>query len=209
MNNELETARFYLRPITEADTQHLFELDSDPEVMRYINGGHPMPYEAVVMQLMPRVLECVRSQAPLGFWSATCKTTQAFAGWFHFYPAKEHPMLQELQQLQPQDVVLGYRLHQRFWGQGMATEGAQALVAKGFEEWQVQRVIAWALTVNRGSTRVMEKVGLRSLQGFWFTEAQLSKVKPEERRAVMYVLDRATYFAQQTLGDRVPALSDQ
>ena len=42
MREPLLTERLILRDITEADADLLFELDSDPEVMRYI-GKRPAP----------------------------------------------------------------------------------------------------------------------------------------------------------------------
>ena len=43
----LETERLLLRRFTEADIPNLVELDGDPEVMRFINGGRPTPREEV------------------------------------------------------------------------------------------------------------------------------------------------------------------
>jgi hypothetical protein len=56
---------------------------------------------------------------------------------------------------------LGYRLRRRAWGQGYATEGAQALVRLAFTDLGVREVVATAMAVNTGSRRVMEKAGLR------------------------------------------------
>ena len=39
----LETERVLLRRFTAADADHLVELDSDPAVMRFLNGGTPTP----------------------------------------------------------------------------------------------------------------------------------------------------------------------
>jgi RimJ/RimL family protein N-acetyltransferase len=41
----LETDRLILRRLTDADAENLFELDGDPAVMRFINGGRPTPRE--------------------------------------------------------------------------------------------------------------------------------------------------------------------
>src|SRR5437773_389107 len=43
----LETERLRLRPFTPDDVENLVELDSDPQVMRYINGGRPTPREEI------------------------------------------------------------------------------------------------------------------------------------------------------------------
>jgi RimJ/RimL family protein N-acetyltransferase len=40
----LETPRLALRQFTEDDVDNLFDLNSDPEVMRYLTGGRPTPW---------------------------------------------------------------------------------------------------------------------------------------------------------------------
>jgi RimJ/RimL family protein N-acetyltransferase len=55
---------------------------------------------------------------------------------------------------------LGFRLRREAWGRGYASEGAKALVAKGFAEMDFERIIARTMAVNQASRRVMEKAGL-------------------------------------------------
>ena len=43
----LETERLVLRRFTEADADNLFDLDGDPEVMRFLTGGKPTPREVI------------------------------------------------------------------------------------------------------------------------------------------------------------------
>ena len=46
----LETDRLLLRRFTTADVEHLFELNSDPDVMRLINGGKPTPQALAIIE---------------------------------------------------------------------------------------------------------------------------------------------------------------
>jgi RimJ/RimL family protein N-acetyltransferase len=55
---------------------------------------------------------------------------------------------------------LGYRLLQRQWRKGLASEGARELVRYGFDDVRLDRIIAQTLSVNAGSRAVMERVGL-------------------------------------------------
>src|SRR5947209_11586627 len=73
----------------------------------------------------------------------------------------------------PNDVALGYRLRRAVWGQGYATEGARALIRKGFTELGVQRVFATTYQDNFASRRVMEKAGLRLVRTYRMTVAEL------------------------------------
>jgi RimJ/RimL family protein N-acetyltransferase len=58
-----------------------------------------------------------------------------------------------------EDVELGYAVAADRWGAGLATEMAQASVAVAFDDLGLDEVIAFALTTNTASRRVMEKVG--------------------------------------------------
>jgi diamine N-acetyltransferase len=61
---------------------------------------------------------------------------------------------------------LGFRLMRQAWGQGYATEGARALISKGFAELGVHRVFAQTSALNRASIRVMENAGLHIERGY-------------------------------------------
>src|SRR5579859_7816370 len=116
----LETERFYLRPLRLGDAQFLFELDSDPEVMRFISKGVPTPLEYIHSTILPRVLAYYRENPPQGFWAAHLLRNDECFGWFHLRPDR----------FSPAEMELGYRLKRAAWGKGLATEGARALVEK-------------------------------------------------------------------------------
>lgn len=153
----LETERLLLRQFNLYDVDLLVELDGDPRVMRYITGGAPTTRGEVEDELLPAFLGYYREFPGYGFWAAVEKTTQDFLGWFHYRPAPGDPLDQP---------ELGYRLRCAAWGKGYATEGCRALIAKGFAEFEVQRVVASTMAVNTASRRVMEKSGMRLVRAF-------------------------------------------
>jgi RimJ/RimL family protein N-acetyltransferase len=138
------TARLSLSLVRETDRENLVALERDAEVMRYLNGGRPTPDDGAdegAGFLMPRGREH-------DVWAAVEKGSGAFVGWFSLRIVREGV------------AELGFRLRREAWGRGYATEGARALVAKGFGEFGLARIVATTMAVNRGSRRVMEKVGL-------------------------------------------------
>ncbi|MEU6389686.1 GNAT family N-acetyltransferase [Streptomyces sp. NPDC046939] len=179
MHAFLETDRLALRPFTTADADHLLALDNDPEVMRFINGGRPTSREAILTRTLPRLLHDHPCLGTRGYWAAEEKATGTFLGWFEFRPLDEHS---------PAVVELGYRLNRASWGRGHATEGARALIDKGFTELGVERVTANTMAVNVRSRRVMEKAGLTFLRHF--TGDWPEKIAGSEQGEVEYVLDR-------------------
>lgn len=147
----LETERMVLRRFVASDLEYLVELDSDPEVMRFINGGLATQREVMQNKILPTFLSSYEPVPGLGIFATIEKPGGEFLGWFSFRAKDE---------AHPDEVELGYRLRRTIWGQGYATEGARALIRKGFTELGVQRVIATTYEYNLASRRVMEKAGL-------------------------------------------------
>jgi RimJ/RimL family protein N-acetyltransferase len=178
----LETERLLLRQFTDDDLENLLELDSDPKVMRFINGGRATPREEIENDVLPAFLGHYGRYAGLGFWAAEEKSTGRFVGWFHLRPAQEAP---------PDEVELGYRLRRSDWGKGYATEGSRALIDKAFAELGVERVVAFGMVVNVASTRVMEKAGLRFVR--IFHQPWPDYIEGEEEGDVEYALLRSEW----------------
>jgi len=165
----LETDRLVLRDLSPADAELLAELDRDPDVMRYLAGATPS------------------SDLPgrEGYFAAVRKRDGEVLGWFEFRP------------LGGGAVELGYRLRRAHWGNGYATEGARALIAKGFREQGVTRVVGYTMTVNAGSRRVMEKAGLAFVRTFF--EEWPDPVPDAEHGDVEYALSKDDWNRQHGL----------
>ena len=71
----LETERLLLRRFTPADVENLVELDSDPAVMRYLNGGVPTPRDIIERDILPRFLASYDEMGEFGRWAAIEKAT--------------------------------------------------------------------------------------------------------------------------------------
>jgi RimJ/RimL family protein N-acetyltransferase len=175
----LETPRLLLRRLTNEDLDDLVELDSDPAVMRYINGGRPTPRDEMRDEYLPWWLAYYERGDRYGFWAAIEKASGAFLGWFHLRPLPGDP---------DDEPELGYRLRASAWGHGYATEGSRALVAKAFSVLGARRVYATTMVVNVASWRVMEKAGLRHVR--IFHQAWPDRIEGEEQGDVEYAITR-------------------
>jgi RimJ/RimL family protein N-acetyltransferase len=179
MHAYLETERLILRRFTPDDLDALTDLDSDPAVMRYINGGRPTPRDEMRDDYLPWWMAYYDAGDRYGFWAAVEKVTGAFIGWFHLRP----------QQGDPEDEPeLGYRLIAAAWGRGYATEGSRALIRKAFEDLGARRVYATTMMANEASWRVMEKAGLRFIRVFH--QPWPDRIEGEELGDVEYALAR-------------------
>ena len=157
-----ETDRLLLRRLTEGDVDLLFELDSDPQVMRFVNGGVPTPREMIEKNILPKFLRSSGRGDGCGVWAVIGKSTGDFIGWLSLYRRDGG------------DVGLAYRLRRSAWGKGYATEGSRALIARAFTETPVPRVFATTYEDNVGSRRVMEKCGMTLVRRYRMTVEELA-----------------------------------
>jgi 3-dehydroquinate dehydratase/shikimate dehydrogenase len=82
-------------------------------------------------------------------------------------------------------VEIGWRLAYKYWGKGLATEGARAVLSYGFNKLQLPEIIAITVPANVRSRRVMEKIGMRHFPEFDFDHPQIPEGHPL-RRHVLY-----------------------
>jgi RimJ/RimL family protein N-acetyltransferase len=177
----VETDRLVLRRFTRDDLDSIVELDSDPAVKRYIDNGAPADRRDLAETLEWWLGWYERSER-YGFWAAVEKSTGRFVGWFHLRPGDGDA---------PDEPELGYRLRQEVWGQGYATEGSRALIAKAFSELGADRVSASTMAVHAASRRVMEKAGMHFVRTF--DAGWPVRIPGDEEGDVEYAIDRAQW----------------
>jgi len=198
-----ETERLLFRRFTPGDAPLLVVLDSDPEVMRFLTGGAPTPCDVIERDILPRFLGESERHPVFGFWAVLEKSSGVFVGWLSFRPAAESD---------PTTVELGYRIRRISWGRGVATEGANALIRRGFAELGVQRVVATTYEENRASHHVMEKLGLTLVRSYRLTTQELTVETTFEGEAaklfegldVDYALTKEDWMHQRTQLGAVP-----
>src|SRR5690606_9928824 len=105
----------------ERDLPLWFELDQDPEVMRYLNDGKPSKWEDLERHFLPRVLAMTDRAKGLGLWEVCDKETGDYLGWVLMRHYRFDSPLCE-----PDNLELGWRLKRQCWGRGIATEAARA-----------------------------------------------------------------------------------
>lgn len=155
---KLETPRLYLREFTLADVELLYNMHQDPAITRYT--GDPMPWDSLARA--EKVLtEAILPQYKngIGRWAVHIKETNEFIGWCG------------LKQLD-NEIDLGYRYIQKYWGNGYATEAAQAVLNFGIQQ-KIPTIIGRADVANIASVRILEKVGLKFQE--FYTEHDGSK----------------------------------
>jgi ribosomal-protein-alanine N-acetyltransferase len=160
MKTHLETDRLILRELMATDDVGMFELDSNPEVHRFV-GKKPVQHvdESRLM------IENVRKQYienGIGRWAVILKETNEFIGWSGIKlitePINNHQNFYEI----------GYRFIQKHWGKGYATEAGLAFIDLAFNEMKVPFLYAYADSGNSNSRHILEKLGMEYVNSFEF-----------------------------------------
>jgi RimJ/RimL family protein N-acetyltransferase len=155
----LRTERLLLVPLADRHVELEVELDSDPEVLRYLEGRARSRDE--VLASHARRMALTSRVDGLGFWMAFGSVGE-FVGLMMLPPAHGPD--------QPDDPTvcdLGYRLLRRHWGKGLASEASRALLRHAFDTIGQSRVIAQTMAVNTASRGVMEAVGMRYVRTYF------------------------------------------
>ena len=145
----LETERLILRHLCLEDLDALFGLYSDPEIRQYFPEG-TLSYSDTKAEL-----EWHMNGHPafpeLGLWATVLKETNEFIGRCGLLPWKIE---------ERQEVEVAYLLDKKFWGQGLATEAALAIVQYAFEQLNLSRLICLIDPDNAASINVAQRIGM-------------------------------------------------
>ncbi|MGM7702382.1 GNAT family N-acetyltransferase [Pseudalkalibacillus sp. Hm43] len=140
----LNTDRLILREITLEDTEDLHHYASNDDVTRLVaweRHTNLSESKQFIKTFLPKYV------VP---WGIEHKESGAFIGTVHFvwWDEANH------------SAEIGYVLSQDYWGQGLITEAANAVISFGFEKLDLVRIQARCFLENDGSERVMKKLGM-------------------------------------------------
>lgn len=145
----LETRRLRLRHLEPGDLNDLFALYCDPEVSRYI------PDAPTTLAETQEELAWFRNGHPrhpeLGLWATIEKGFNRFVGRCGLLPWTIDGRF---------EVEVAYTIARTHWGQGLATEAAQAVKSYGFDTLGLTRLVSLIDQDNAASIRVAEKIGM-------------------------------------------------
>jgi RimJ/RimL family protein N-acetyltransferase len=145
----LETQRLILRHQIINDLDDLWGLYCDPEITKYIPDAPRTREEA------KEELEWHRNGHPkfpeLGLWATIHKETGKFIGRCGLLPWTIDGQ---------EEVEVAYTIAREYWGHGLGTEAARAILNYGFEKLNLSRLICLIDAENVASRKVAEKIGM-------------------------------------------------
>ncbi len=155
----LHTLRLRLEPFAEVHLDGLHDMNSRPEVMRYISGK-PETREQTV-EAIARVRRCWAAWGT-SWWAFIHLGSGRVAGAGCIQHLRREAVLPaDLEPLRANPLEIGWRLHPDFWRQGLATEAAVRMAAFAFEDLAGEELLAVRDPDNVESSRVMDRLGMR------------------------------------------------
>jgi len=145
----LETKRLILRHLELGDLDNLFALYRDPEMRQYFPDG-TLTY-AETKEQIEWFLNGHPRHPELGLWATIEKETDQFIGRCGLLPWTIDGR---------SEVEVAYMIDKAYWGQGLGTEAAQAILDYGFKRLNLTRLICLIDDENAASIRVAEKIGM-------------------------------------------------
>lgn len=146
----LETERLLLRRLTLDDLDALYALYRDPEVRRYFPDG-TQTYQETKEEL-EWIIDVYYGKYGYGLWATIHKPTGAFIGRCGLLPWTIEGQF---------EIEVAYLIAKEYWGQGLGTEAAQAILRYGFDQVGAPRLICLIEEQNRASQVVATKIGMR------------------------------------------------
>ncbi|MBL7939274.1 MAG: GNAT family N-acetyltransferase [Flavobacteriales bacterium] len=159
-------SRIVLRELDDRDAAGIFQLNNDPEVLKYV---HDVPFADIgaarawisnIAEQLPYGIGRWAIEAKDGAWIGRCSLRTQKDG----------------------EVLMGYRLLREHWGMGYASEAVRLLLGIAFEELKLPYVASKVARQNAASIRVIEKNG----GVFWkedpcghFTDALVFRFEPK------------------------------
>ena len=146
----IQTPRLCIRDFQESDCAAVLKYASDPEVVRFLEWGPYAEEEQCLSDIRGAQLTTAATPRVNYGLAIVLNRDKSLIGTCGLNVID--PVFRE--------GCLGYVLNRRFWGQGYATEAAQALIRFGFETLKLHRLVAYCHPENSPSIRVLEKLGL-------------------------------------------------
>ncbi len=162
-----ETERLILREIVDADLDAMFDLDSDPEVHKYL-GNKPVKTK----EESQKYIDFIRQQyvkRGIGRWAVVLKETQEFIGWSGLKLNKGEEKMNGHNEF----YDVGYRFMKKHWGKGYATESGKAAVQYAFDTMKLKTVYGITEMGNQASHFALLKIGLHYVEDFHYKKEDL------------------------------------
>jgi 3-dehydroquinate dehydratase / shikimate dehydrogenase len=179
----IQTERLILRAWKGEDLPPFAAMNADPRVREFF----PNVLTAAQSDDEARCFQRRYHQEGFCLFAAELRTESTFIGFVGM-----QTMNFQVPFLRQPIVEVGWRLAFPFWGRGLATEGARAVVEHAFDVVHLQQIVALAVPSNFRSRNVVEKIGMRHIPELGFDHPHVPEGHPLKPH-VLYQLNKQDY----------------
>ena len=183
----ITTERLILRAWKNEDVLPYAEMNADPRVREFF----PSVLTREHSEAEDRRLQAIYDEDGFCFFAAELIKTGEFVGFIGLLT-----MTFAVPFIAQPAVEIGWRLSHKYWGKGLATEGARGAVRYAFETLKLHEILAITVPANVRSRRVMEKIGMKHLPELDFDHPGVPVGHPL-RPHVLYALKRNSYLNRE------------
>lgn len=159
---KLETPRLLFRPFELSDAEAMFVMDSNPNVHTYLWQNPSTHIDETI-----KLIEMVQKQYvdnKIGRFATILKETNEFIGWTGIKFVNDH-----VENGNTNFYDYGYRLDEKFWNKGYATEASKAWLEYGFNQMNINKMHSYTHSENGASNHVLNKVGFQFMEDYFDT----------------------------------------
>ena len=147
-NLQFSTDRLSITLMNESHWPDFQRIQADNDIMKYI--GPVLPFDELKAKFLDRIRPFIQEENHWLTLAIHHKLTGDFIGSVGF----------KIDSINEQRAEIGYLVLPQYSGQGYTTEACKVLKQFIFEKIKVRKIVAHCTTVNTGSWKVMEKIGL-------------------------------------------------
>lgn len=176
----LETARLRLRQWKPSDREPFATMSADPDVMAFfLSRLNKSESDAMIDRCQALIAE-----RGWGVWAVELKQTGQFIGLVGLnIPSDQLPF--------SPCVEIVWRIAKAFWNKGYATEAAECVLQFGFEQLELDEIVAFTTLVNLPSQAVMKKLRMQLMPNDF--EHPAVPVGHELRQHCLYKLSQSQW----------------
>ncbi len=159
MDLTLESERLLYRPFELSDAQALFEMDSNPNVHKYLWQKPTLHIDESI-----QIIEMLHKQYKensIGRFATILKETSEFIGWTGIKFVNDH-----VENGNTNFYDYGYRLNEKFWNIGYASEATKTWLEYGFNEMNINVMNAYTHSENGASNHILSKSGFLFIEDY-------------------------------------------
>ena len=159
MNLILESQRLIYRPFELSDAQALFEMDSNPNVHKYLWQKPTLDIDESI-----QIIEMLHKQYKengIGRFATILKETGEFIGWTGIKFVNDH-----IENGNTNFFDYGYRLNEKHWNKGYASEATKIWLDYAFNEMNINEMNAYTHSENGASNHILSKSGFQFIEDY-------------------------------------------